>query len=117
MAAFAYGLDLERCSNRGFDARTAARQTVEIKLTGGDSVSISSDCEPPDFLIVLRFAADSGFAEIYNGEFPVELWRRKRASKRRVVSLRLTELKKLKPAQAIEAKNSLEELNRLFISA
>jgi hypothetical protein len=89
----------EKCSNPGFDAKTHALQTVEIKLIGGDSVSVSSDCKPPDFLIVLKLNTKTGFTEIYNGEFPVELWKRKSASKRKVVSLRLNELTKLKPAQ------------------
>jgi hypothetical protein len=89
----------EKCSNPGFDAKTHALQTVEIKLIGGDSVSVSSDCKPPDFLIVSKLNTKTGFTEIYNGEFPVELWKRKSASKRKVVSLRLNELTKLRPAQ------------------
>jgi hypothetical protein len=115
IAADTYGLTLEKCSNPGFDAKTPTLQTVEIKLTGGDSVSVSSDCNPPDFLIVLKLNTKSGFAEIYNGEFPVELWRRKSASKRKVVSLRVNELKVLRPSQPLTAKHSLDELNRLFI--
>ncbi len=114
IAADTYDLTLEKCSNAGFDAKTQTLRTVEIKLTGGDSVSVSGDCNPPEFLIVLKLNAKTGFTEIYNGEFPVELWKRKSASKRKVVSLRLNELKKLKPAQVLEAKHSLGELNRLF---
>jgi len=115
IAADAYGLKLEKCSNPGFDAKTQAQETVEIKLTGGESVSVSSDCKPPKFLIVLKLNVRTGFTEIYNGEFPIELWKRKSASKRRAVSLRLNELRKLKPARILEAKHSLKELNRLFI--
>ncbi|HJX84141.1 MAG TPA: hypothetical protein VJ723_07350 [Candidatus Angelobacter sp.] len=115
IAADIYDLTLEKCSNPGFDAKTQTLQTVEIKLTGGNSVSLSSDGIPPEFLIVLKLNTTTGFSEIYNGEFPIELWKRKSASKRKVVSLRLTELKKLKPRQALKAKYSLEELNRLFI--
>jgi hypothetical protein len=119
IAADTYDLTREKCSNPGFDARTPEGKTVEIKLTGGDSVSVSSDCDPPPvFLIVLKLDTNIGFTEIYNGEFPVELWRQKRASKRKVVSLRLNELpnelKKLKPAQQLEQKHSLKELNRIF---
>jgi hypothetical protein len=115
IAAYTYDLTLENCSNPGFDAKTQTLQTVEIKLTGGDSVSVSSECNPPQFLIVLKLSRNSGFTEIYNGEFPFELWKRKSASKRKVVNLRLNELKKLKPAQILSTKHSLEELNRLFI--
>jgi len=114
IAAHTYDLTLEKCSNLGFDAKTLDQQTVEIKLTGGDSISISSDCNPPDFLIVLKLTK-TGFSQIYNGEFPVEAWKGKKASKRKVVSLRIKELTKLKPSHPLRAKHSLDELNRLFI--
>ena len=117
VAAHIYDLTLGKCSNPGFDAKTRNSETLEIKLTGGNSVLMSSDCEPPDFLIVLKLNKKTGFSEIYNGEFPVDLWRRKKPSKRKVVNLRLNELKNLKPAHVLQAKQSLEELNRLFISA
>jgi hypothetical protein len=118
VAAETYDLTLEKCSNPGFDAKTQTGKSVEIKLTGGDSVSVSSDCDPlPDFLIVLRLDTRTGFTEIYNGEFPVELWKRKSASKRMVVSLRLSELKELKPTQPLKQSKPLEELNRRFIVA
>jgi len=116
VAADTYGLTLEECSNPGFDAKTQTGQTVEIKLTGGDSVSVSSECNPPDFLVVLRLNTNAGFTEIYNGEFPIDLWKRKRASKRKVVSLRLNELKALRPDKVLIQRNSLEELNQLFQS-
>jgi hypothetical protein len=116
VAAHIYDLQLEKCSNPGFDARTQKGHSVEIKLTGGDSVSVSSDCEPPKFLVVLKLNMKIGFTEIYNGEFPVELWNRKTASKRKVVSLRISELKDQKPTQNLEQKNSLEEFNRLFVA-
>jgi hypothetical protein len=77
IAAYTYDLTLEKCSNPGFDGRTPTKQTVEIKLTGGDSVSVSSECNPPQFLIVLKLSTNNGFTEIYNGEFPVDLWKRK----------------------------------------
>ncbi len=54
IAADTYDLTLEKCSNAGFDAKTQTLRTVEIKLTGGDSVSVSSDCNPPEFLIVFE---------------------------------------------------------------
>jgi hypothetical protein len=115
VAAHIYDLELERCSNSGFDAKTQFRKSVEIKLTGGDSVSLSSDCNPtPEFLIVLKLNSKTGFTEIYNGEFPLELWQRKRPSKRKVVSLRLKELKDRKRDQPLKQKNSLDEFNRLF---
>ena len=65
VAADTYDLILEKCSNPGFDAKTRTGRSVEIKLTGGDSVSVSSDCNPPDFLIVLKLITKTGFSEIY----------------------------------------------------
>jgi hypothetical protein len=116
VAADTYDLRLEKCSNPGFDAKTQEGQTVEITLTGGASVSLSSDCTPPDFLIVLKLNRNTGFNEIYNGEFPVELWKRKSASKRRAVSLRLKELQTFKPKQRLGQVNPLAELNQLFVA-
>ena len=97
VAADTYGLALEKCSNEGFDARTETKQTVEIKLTGGESVAISSDAKAPDLLIVLKFHQQTGFEEIYNGQFPLGLWRKKKASKRRIRVLRLNELREINP--------------------
>ena len=54
VAADAYGLTLEKVGTKGFDAGTEDGKTVEIKLTGGDSVDISSDSQTPDLLIVLK---------------------------------------------------------------
>ena len=116
VAADTYDLRLEKCSNPGFDAKTQEGQTVEIKLTGGASVSLSSDCAPPDFLIVLKLNRNTGFNEIYNGEFPVELWKRKSPTKRKVVSLRLKELQNFKSKQPLEQVNPLAELNQLFVA-
>jgi hypothetical protein len=69
-------------------ARTEANETVEIKLTGGDSVAISSDSNTPLLLIVLKLDPITGFEEIYNGQFPLDLWRSKTPNKRGVVTLR-----------------------------
>ena len=110
VAAYVYGLTLERCSNQGFDARTEEGQSVEIKLTGVDYVSVSSDSQPPEILIVLKLHQAGQFEEIYNGSFPLDLWRSKKPSKRLVVGLRLTELRRINP-HLLEQKHSLEQLN------
>lgn len=116
VAADTYGLVLERCSNEGFDARTAAGQTVEIKLTGGDSVAVSSDPKTPDLLVVLKLHRETGFEEIYNGEFPLELWHSKKAGKRGTKNLRLNELGAINPKR-LEEKHALKQLNGLFGAA
>jgi hypothetical protein len=116
VAAETYGLDLEKCSNEGFDARTrSTNQTVEIKLTGGNGVAVSSDSRTSELLIVLKFHPETGFEEIYNGDFPIGLWREKKANKRRVVSLRLNELRKENP-KLLKQEYPLEQLNKLFIT-
>jgi hypothetical protein len=113
VAADTYGLILEKCSNEGFDAKTKDGKTVEIKLTGGKSVAVSSDAQPPDILIVLKLDSKTGFSEIYNGKFPLDLWRSKNATKRRIKSLGLAELKGLNP-RLLGQVHSLDELNKLF---
>ena len=115
VAAYVYGLTLERCSNQGFDARTEDGQSVEIKLTAGDSVSVSSDSQPPEILIVLKLHQAAQFEEIYNGGFPLDLWRSKKPSKRLVVSLRLTELRTINP-HLLEQTHSLQQFNELFVA-
>lgn len=116
VAADTYDLVLEKCSNEGFDGKTKDEKTVEIKLTGGDQVSVSSEAIPPDILIVLKLDPKNGFAEIYNGQFPLELWNRKKANKRRVKSFRINELRKMNPCQ-LKQVHPLEELNVLFKAA
>jgi hypothetical protein len=113
VAAYAYGLVLEPCSTKGYDATTVDGQRVEIKLTGGNGVWVSSDPATPDLLVVLRLDPTSGFEEIYNGDFPYGLWASKKASKRRVVSLRLTDLRARNPHLLVQ-EHPLEELNQLF---
>ena len=112
VAADTYGLILEKCSNEGFDAKTKEGKTVEIKLTGGKSLSVSSDAKLPDILIVLKLDSEKGFTEIYNGNFPVKLWEKKNASKRRTKSLPLSQLKP--NPKLLSEEHPLKELNKLF---
>ena len=112
VAAYTYGFILERCSTEGYDATTEDNQKVEIKLTGRSNVSISSDAAPA-LLVVLKLHPESGFAEVYNGPFPLELCRSKKASKIRVVRLQVAELGAINPSLLPE-KHPLSELNRLL---
>jgi hypothetical protein len=112
VAAYTYGLELEKCSNEGFDARTEDGRTVEIKLTGGNSVSVSSEGQPPDILVVLKLATN-GFTEVHNAPFPIDLWCRKNASKRKLKSLRINELRALNQ-NLLPQLHPLEELNKFF---
>ena len=84
-------------------------------------MAVSSDFKtPPDFLFVLKLFSQEGFEEIYNGPFPREQWDKKNANKRRLVTFRLNELRKLgktPDTKRLGEKHPLEELNRLFRTA
>src|SRR3954466_6606575 len=60
VAAEALGLELYPASYAGHDARDSAGRDVQIKLTGGKSVSLYATC---DRLVVLRVVSPD-FAEI-----------------------------------------------------
>jgi hypothetical protein len=115
VAADTYDLVLERCSNESFDATTRDGRTVEIKLTGGKKVSVSSEGMPPNILIVLKLDPKNGFSEIYNGEFPREMWSMKKSSKRKVKSLTFSDLKN--NPKLLHQVHPLSELNVLFQAA
>lgn len=76
---------------------------------------MASDGQPPDLLLVLKLDAFRLHGDL-QGHFPVDLWAAKRASKRRVRSLRLRELAALNPRLLIQ-EHPLAELNRLFSAA
>lgn len=116
MAAYTYDLILEKCSNEGFDAKTREGETVEIKLTGGKSVAVSSDDKTPKILIVLKLDPKTGFRKIYCGEFPRDLWERKKATKRRTKLLTLHELEGMNE-HSLKEEHPLTKLNKLFEAA
>ena len=63
LAAYHYGLELQKPSFAGCDALKDGRK-VEIKATQGTRVAFR--CEP-DHLLVLRLNKDGTFEEVYNG--------------------------------------------------
>jgi hypothetical protein len=64
LASFVFGLDLERPSKEGHDARTKDGKRAQIKLTAVNSgIALYSE---PDFLIVLQLT-DEGIETVYNG--------------------------------------------------
>src|ERR1700733_7776569 len=100
---------------KGYNAATKSGETVQIKLTGGDRISIAADVEPPPaHLIVLTLQSQSGFNVAFNGRFPAELVRQRRSTeKQRIVQLQISAL----PGNGddgLPERNSLVELNRLF---
>jgi hypothetical protein len=118
VAAYVYGLSLEKCSNQGFDALTADGRKVEIKLTGGKVVSISSAFDlSAEILLVLQLHRNIGFSEIYNGPFPLKLCAGLKESKRKVVQVSLSRLRQIPVADKALlpcAGRSFEDLNSLF---
>ena len=117
VAEYIYDLDLEPCSNPGYDARTKdALQTVEIKLTGGTRFNLRWDGEPnsetADVLICLKLDSQ-GFQEIYNGEFPLALLTEKKPQNNGQMSLALSKLKQLNP-ELLPKIRSFQSINRWF---
>lgn len=64
LAAARYGLTLSRASESGHDATTPDGRRVQIKVTQGKRVALSS---APDFLIVLKLLPSGDLAEVYSG--------------------------------------------------
>ena len=118
VAAYFYELVLEAQSVETIDAWTSKepRRSVQIKLTGGNSVSISDSNFTPDILIVLKIKKGVGFEEIYNGRFPTDLLKGVRSSKRRVKMLSLTTLRKeqSRVVRCLSDHGRIQELNSRF---
>lgn len=70
IAAEALGLELYPASHAGHDARDSTGRDVQIKLTGGKSVSLYATC---DRLVVLRVVSPH-FAEIVYDGFGAPAW-------------------------------------------
>lgn len=65
VAAEAFGLTLHPASYAGHDARDAAGRDVQIKMTGGRSVSLYATC---DRLIVLKITSPIEVEVFYDGD-------------------------------------------------
>ncbi len=119
VADYIYDLKLESCSTAQVDARTAdEKQTVQIKLTGakGRSFAVrwpSSTAEaPPDLLLCLKLTLE-GFAEIYNGPFPLDMLAGRAEQSNGQVRLSLANLQTRNPS-LIPQKRSFATVNRWF---
>lgn len=113
VAAYVYGVQLERCSTPSFDGKFADGSKVEIKLTGGDSINISKADEYANHLIVLKLIPETGFLEIYAGPFPSELVRSRKMNKRGFTSITTKTLEKINPSM-LKTHGRLMELNAFF---
>ncbi|MGY3856061.1 DUF6998 domain-containing protein [Aeromonas intestinalis] len=64
LVADAYGLNLMKSSNKGYDAHSSSGLQVEIKAT--QSTSAAFRCQP-EHTIVIKILPDGTFEEIFNG--------------------------------------------------
>jgi hypothetical protein len=120
VAAYIYELDLEPCSSPQTDARTKDGRTVQIKLTGKNGTSYgmrwSNSISYPvhaQILLALKFDPDTGFQEIYNGEFPLVLLKGRKDSSNGQLSVSISKLAPVN-CHLLPQVKSLEALNLLF---
>jgi hypothetical protein len=113
-----YCLELLPPGNRNSDAITLdeSRRSVQIKLTGGDSVSLAEYEDHPDLLIVLRIDRKLGFDEIYNGPYPLALLAKKGVSKRQVKVLSVRQLRAEQGTidRSLDDSGRIDQLNANF---
>jgi hypothetical protein len=122
VAAYVYELDLEPCSNPQSDARTKDGRSVQIKLTGKSGTSYgvrwSNSIPYPvhaEILLALKFDSDTGFQEIYNGDFPLALLKGRKDSSNGQLSVSISKLAPIN-CHLLPQVNLLETLNLLFAS-
>lgn len=116
VAAFLYDLELERCSNPGFDARIrSSGETVEVKLTSGTQINISEQDVYADVLIVLRLVKGRLFEEVYAGPFPTVFIKTRTFNKRKFTSVAISSLDKLN-CHCFKIDERIAELNQFFVA-
>ena len=118
VAQHVYGLVLEESASSRIDARTEDGKAVQIKLAGDHTEaysfawSRSLETSTADLLLCLRFNG-FGFAEIYNGAFPVDLLRAREVGPGGLVELRVNDLKE-QNRSLLPQLNPFDEFNRNF---
>jgi hypothetical protein len=65
VAALEFDLDLHKASHPGHDAKDKKGRDVQIKTTGGASISMYANC---DRLIVLRISSPEWAEVVYDGD-------------------------------------------------
>ena len=114
-----YHLELMPMPNESSDARTqdGTGRLVQIKLTAGETISLADSESHPDLLIALRVNRALGFSEVYNGPYPSALLASKKASKRRVrtLSVRQLRLEQLKIERSLDDGGRIDALNSFFL--
>jgi hypothetical protein len=118
VAAYIYDLDLGPCSSPQTDAMTKDGQSVQIKLTGAKGTSYGMRWSTPApiharILIALKFDPQTGFREIYNGDFPHALLQGRKDSSNGQLAISISKLEPIN-SHLLPQVQSLEQLNKLF---
>jgi len=120
VAKYIYELELKDPSCAQFDAETKDGRSVQIKLTGpggkgyGFRWSNQTPCEPPDLLLALKLTT-SGFVEVFNGHFPIDLLKNRKDSTNGQLTISVSKLSS-RNEPVIPQVNSLAEFNMLFVA-
>jgi hypothetical protein len=118
VAKYLYKLKLLPVGNQSIDALTldGSNRSVQIKLTAGNAVSLADYEDHPDLLILLTFDRESGFDEVYNGQYPLSLLVGKKVTKRQVKILSVQQLRReqRKVQRCLDDEGRIDELNRYF---
>ena len=118
VAEYIYDLRLQPASTPQIDAHTKDGRSVQIKLTGAKGTSFglrwSSRMKTPhaDLLIALKLN-EVGFAEIYNGPFPIDLLDGRPDTSNGQISVAISKLSVRNPS-LLPAVNSFASINRWF---
>jgi len=118
VAEYVYGLALERCSTPQMDAHAKDDRSVQVKLTGESGTSYgfrwSSQKEQAhaELLICLKLSS-TGFYEVYNGPFPIDLLRGRKDQKNGRVSLAVSRLQRSNPS-LLPRQHDFTSINRWF---
>ena len=118
VAEYIYDLKLQPVSTPQIDAHTQDGRSVQIKLTGekGTSFGMRWSNQPrtqqADLLICLKLTT-SGFTEIYNGPFSVDLLESRADTSNGQLSVRISKLAVRNP-KLLRPVNSFDSINRWF---
>ncbi len=118
VAEYIYDLKLQPVSTPQIDAYTQDHRSVQIKLTGANGRSFGMrwssrrKAEHADILIGLKLN-ETGFTEIYNGLFPVDLLEGRPDTSNGQLSIPVSKMSARNP-KLLKTVNSFESINRWF---
>ncbi len=118
VAEYIYDLKLRKASTPQIDADTHDGRSVQIELTGANGRSFGirwssqRKVKHADVLIALKLN-ETGFMEIYNGQFPVDLLEGRPDTSNGQLSVPISKLSARNP-KLLTAVNSFDSINRGF---